>query len=158
MKKIIFVLLLALGIVAVMSNATYEQQSITDELNYLLKNEPMKDILSQIELTFWGSTISVDNWGYVHFVELLIRKATHFFGYGLVGVILWLLYLNTKWRFPRVLAILSVAVIASLDEFRQSFIPSRTGAVEDVVLDVAGAITLICIAHWIRCVKHRRTT
>ncbi|MER2105737.1 MAG: VanZ family protein [Solibacillus sp.] len=156
MKKIIIILVLALCAVILMSNTTYEQQSITPELRYLLKNEPFKVFLSQFELTFWGSVVSVETWGYYKFVELLIRKATHFLGYGLIGVILWIFYRKLQWRFPSLLAIGSIAIIASLDEYRQTFIPDRTGAVEDVVIDICGAITLISIAKLLNYFRKRR--
>ena len=42
-----------------------------------------------------------------------------------------------------VLAILSTAIVASCDEFHQTFIPSRTGTPVDVLLDTAGATTLL---------------
>lgn len=155
MKKITIALLLSLCVIAYMSNLTYEQQSITPELEYLLKNEPSKALLSQVELTFWGSPISVDSWGYHSFVELLIRKATHFFGYGVVGVLFLLFYRGLQWKFPSLLAILSIFIVASLDEYNQSFIPSRTGAVQDVIVDVLGAITLITLTTLIlHFVKH----
>jgi VanZ family protein len=47
-----------------------------------------------------------------------------------------------------VLAILSTAVIASCDEFHQSFIPGRTGTPVDVLLDASGACTL-CLIVWL---------
>lgn len=156
MKKILVLLIVALGIVAYMSDASYEQQSITSELRYVLKDEPSKELLSGVELTFWGSPISVETWGYYSFVELLIRKATHFTGYGIIGILFWLFYRQLKWIYPILLAILSIAIIASLDEYNQSFIPSRTGAVQDVLIDVMGATVFICSAALVKRFFNRR--
>jgi VanZ family protein len=80
-----------------------------------------------------------------------IRKSGHFIGYGTMGV-LWL----RAWRMslPRagllldaVLALLGTAVVASSDEFHQSFLPNRTGVSADVLLDCCGAIVLLLLAY-----------
>ncbi|MER1985504.1 MAG: VanZ family protein [Solibacillus sp.] len=155
MKKITFLLILSLCAVFYMSNTSYEQQSIIPELQYVLKDEPSKELLSQVELTFWGSPISVDAWGYHSFIELLIRKATHFSGYGAISVLFLLFYHKLQWKFPSLLAVLSIVIIASLDEYNQSFIPSRTGAVQDVVIDVLGALTFVTVTNLILYVLKR---
>ncbi len=41
-----------------------------------------------------------------------------------------------------VLALLGTALIASADEFHQTFLPNRTGMASDVLLDCCGVITL----------------
>jgi VanZ family protein len=49
------------------------------------------------------------------------------------------------------IAILGTALVASLDEWHQTFIPSRTGAVHDVVLDTcAGIAAQVLVLLWIR--------
>ena len=75
-----------------------------------------------------------------------IRKTGHFVGYGTMG----LLWLRAWWRsLPRAgflldagLALLGTAMVASADEFHQSFLPNRTGVPSDVLLDCSGAIVL----------------
>lgn len=90
-----------------------------------------------------------------------LRKTGHFIGYGTVGLTFlraWLYTLALRgrtallsWRLEAsVLAILSTALVASCDEFHQSFIPSRTGTPVDVLLDTCGA-TALCIFVWIVC-------
>jgi VanZ family protein len=82
-------------------------------------------------------------WAHLHF---LIRKSGHFLGYGTMG----LLWLRAWWMtLPRssffvdaALALMGTAVVASADEFHQSFIPNRTGVPSDVLIDCAGALTL----------------
>lgn len=155
MKKIAFLLLIALCAVFYMSNTSYEQQSILPELQSVLKEEPSKELLSKMELTYWGSMVSVDAWGYHAFVELLIRKATHFCGYGAISVLFLLFYRKLQWKFPSILAVLSVTIIASLDEYNQTFIPSRTGAVQDVVIDVLGALTFVIVTNLVLYVFKR---
>ncbi len=86
----------------------------------------------------------------------LIRKTGHFCGYGTVCLMFlraWLLELGRRvnvrkslWRLRScLLAVLSTAGIASLDEWHQSHIPSRTGTPVDVALDTSGALFTCCL-------------
>lgn len=99
-----------------------------------------------------------DRWEFTHH---LIRKTGHFVGYGTLG----LLWLRAWWMArPRapfaqnaLLALLGTALIASSDEFHQSFLPNRTGTPRDVLLDCAGALVMLT-ATWLiqRVVAPRR--
>lgn len=85
------------------------------------------------------------------------RKSGHVFGYGILCYLYfraWRATLPQDW--PRwsvkwgVLAWLFTAIVASLDEWHQSYIPSRTGTWHDVLLDsTAALIALILIRFWI---------
>jgi hypothetical protein len=77
-----------------------------------------------------------------------IRKGGHVFGYGLLSILLFRAWRETlpaasgaRWtlRWANI-AILGTALVASLDEWHQSFIPTRTGSVHDVVLDTCAGI------------------
>ena len=77
-----------------------------------------------------------------------IRKAGHVVGYGILSILLFRAWRAT-WASaegPRWLArwasfaILGTIVVASLDEWHQSFLPSRTGRWQDVVLDTCAGI------------------
>lgn len=82
---------------------------------------------------------------YVHFY---LRKGGHVFGYGLLSILLFRAWRETlpvasgvRWTFRWAnIAVLGTAFVASLDEWHQSFIPSRTGTVHDVVLDTCAGI------------------
>jgi VanZ family protein len=95
---------------------------------------------------FWETLfghISNARWGAIHH---LIRKSGHFFGYGTIG----LAWLRAWWMtLPRssflpdaFLALLGTALVASCDEWHQSFLPNRTGTPWDVLLDCCGALSL----------------
>ena len=155
MKKYIFFVVLALLIVIIASNMSYEQQTIIPELRTVLANKPFEEQLSKIHLTYWDRPISVETRGYFYFVEFLIRKGTHFVGYGIVGLLFYLLYRQFAWKLPALIAIMTVFFIASLDELRQTFLPGRTGIFSDVVLDTAGAICFVFLAKIILTFKNR---
>ena len=52
-----------------------------------------------------------------------------------------------------VLALLGTTLVASADEFHQSFLPNRTGVPSDVLLDCCGALVLLLIAYL--CIRLR---
>ena len=79
-----------------------------------------------------------------------IRKGGHVFGYGLLSFLLFRAWRETipsresrRWALNWAgLAVLGTAVVASLDEWHQSFLPSRTGVWQDVVLDTCAGIAV----------------
>jgi len=60
------------------------------------------------------------------------------------------------------LALLGTALIASSDEFHQSFLPNRTASPWDVLIDCSGAITMQVLVYfflrWFRpgMIEHRQ--
>lgn len=77
-----------------------------------------------------------------------IRKAGHVFGYGLLCILLFRAWRSTlrspgapNWRISwATIAVFGTALVASLDEWHQTFLPSRTGRWQDVVLDTSAGI------------------
>ena len=147
MKKYLLLVIITVCIIAVFSNTTYEQQTIIPELRTVLANEPFKETLSKLEFTYWNRTISVEERGYFYFVEFLIRKTTHFFGFGIAAILFFGLYRKLKLPFAGAWAVLTIFLIASLDEYRQTFIAGRTGLFTDVLIDTAGAIFCLMLLH-----------
>jgi VanZ family protein len=100
--------------------------------------------------------------GWAWQVNYVLRKTGHFMGYGILAVLVFLALRNTNrdrlssllprrwgtcwrdlWRMEWVWLGMGVAIItAALDEMHQSFLPSRTGRWQDVVLDTCGGIVL----------------
>jgi VanZ family protein len=95
-----------------------------------------------------------------------IRKGGHVVGYGILSVLIFRacratspqvlkLRWSSRWT---VLAVLGTAVVASLDEWHQSFIPTRTGRWQDVVLDTcAGIAAQILVFLWLKASYHGAT-
>ena len=89
-------------------------------------------------------------------VELLSffeRKAAHMFLYFVLILLLWLAFLpliqGKKRQVP--LAAVLCAMLASLDEYHQTFIPGRSGELRDVCVDLAGAsiaVLLVAVLLW----------
>jgi VanZ family protein len=74
-------------------------------------------------------------------MHFFIRKSGHFTEYFILSLLV-LRGLRAGRKQTRLVwaavALLAVAAYASLDEFHQSFVPGRTAAVSDVVLDTTG--------------------
>jgi VanZ family protein len=91
-----------------------------------------------------------------HQIHFFIRKAAHFGSYGFLGALAFFSWRATlparpRWTFRwSMLALMLVLAAASLDEFHQGFVSSRTGTVRDVGLDFVGAVFFqAVIALWI---------
>ncbi len=92
-------------------------------------------------------------------INFVLRKLAHLTEYGcLAALTAWttlvvLPLAARRWWF--LIALVTVAAVASLDEFHQSFVPGRTGAVTDVLIDIIGGlIALSLIAIW-RAIRRR---
>ena len=90
--------------------------------------------------------------------HFFIRKGGHVFGYGLLSILLFRAWRETlpvigdpKWTLRwSSIAVLGTALVASLDEWHQSFLPSRTGRWQDVVLDTCAGIGAQLLL-WLYC-------
>jgi VanZ family protein len=87
--------------------------------------------------------VSAARWEIIH---RLMRKSGHFFGYGLIGLAWlrawWLTLPRSQFLNGAFLALLGTAMVASCDEWHQSFLANRTGSPWDVLLDCCGALAL----------------
>ncbi len=86
-----------------------------------------------------------------------LRKTGHVIGYGMLALLLlrgWRMTVGPARAWLLRMLLLSwigTAFVASMDEWHQSFIPSRTGAVRDVILDsIAGLVFLLIAYLWLR--------
>ena len=86
-----------------------------------------------------------------------IRKSGHVIGYGTLSILLFRAWRATlpamsdvKWtqRWATI-AVLGTTLVASLDEWHQSLLPSRTGTIRDVILDTcAGIAAQVIVFLW----------
>jgi VanZ family protein len=100
--------------------------------------------------------IDPTHFGAWHFV---MRKTGHVLGYGILSILLFRAWRSTltvrgnpAWSLAWTsIAVLMTALVASLDEWHQSFLPKRTGKIQDVLLDTAAALAAqILIYLWLR--------
>jgi len=89
--------------------------------------------------------------------HFFIRKGGHVFGYGMLSILLFRAWretlpslANLKWTSRwAILAVLGTALVASLDEWHQSYLPSRTGTPWDVLLDTCAAVAAqVLVSSW----------
>jgi VanZ family protein len=85
--------------------------------------------------------------------HLLVRKAAHFTEYAIMGWLAARAFAGSSRKFLRQRWLLSglllIVLYALLDEYHQSFVPSRTGSLYDSGIDIAGGmIGLIGFAYF----------
>jgi len=97
--------------------------------------------------------VTYEVWGFINWE---LRKCGHFVGYGLMCLIFYTCVTRTllpqvgeslnRLRRRRSLgALFCTFLLASADEFHQTFLPSRTGAFHDVVTDCCGGFVLLVL-------------
>lgn len=140
MRKLLILLFLLL-VLFISSGQTYEQQSIVPNLEKWLPDKPLESLLSKIEIPYWGITVSVEERGYYYFIEFLLRKSAHFFIFGFIATAIYSVlpkFKNRLW-----VAAFITLLIALGDEYHQSLTGGRTPSLQDVTLDMAGAMTAL---------------
>jgi VanZ family protein len=94
-----------------------------------------------------------------------MRKTGHVLGYGILSVLLFRawrvtlpVYGNPRWSIVWArTAFFMAALGASLDEWHQTFIPTRTGSIRDVLLDSTAALAAqILLFLWLQRGRWRK--
>ena len=87
-------------------------------------------------------------------IHFLTRKAGHFTEYAVLGFLARRAFITSSrayvQRYWFELGLLLVVIYALLDEFHQSFVPSRTASIYDSAIDVAGGLTVLVILRLFR--------
>jgi VanZ family protein len=103
-------------------------------------------------LQFLFPSISPDQLLIVHGY---VRKCAHFTEYGVLGFfafrafsVVGSSFFSANWFLA---GICIVAAVAGIDEFNQSFEPSRTGSIWDVLIDISGGLFALSVCYlWSR--------
>jgi VanZ family protein len=88
-------------------------------------------------------------------IHFLVRKSAHFFSYGLLSFFAFYTWratlpLTRAWALRwSILALLLTLAAGCIDEFHQSFVPSRTSSLVDVGIDMAGALCFQIVIAWV---------
>jgi VanZ family protein len=124
-----------------------------ESTSYLSAHTTSRILYPVLHFLFGLSHVQFEHW---HFY---IRKSGHVLGYGLLSFLLFRAWRetlpsinNSKWTMRwATIAVIGTALVASLDEWHQSYIPSRTGTPWDVLLDTsAGIVAQVLILLWVR--------
>ena len=87
--------------------------------------------------------------GFLGGVHFLIRKASHLAEYGILAFLARRAFVLSSRVFIQhwwlELALLLVVLCSLLDEFHQSYAPSRSASLLDCVIDVIGGLTVLLI-------------
>ena len=79
--------------------------------------------------------------------HFIVRKAGHFTEYAVLAFLARRAFITSSRAFLERywfrLGLLLVVIYALLDEFHQSFVPSRTPSIYDSAIDVAGGLTVL---------------
>ncbi|HBB87153.1 MAG TPA: hypothetical protein DC047_06020 [Blastocatellia bacterium] len=82
-------------------------------------------------------------------IHFLTRKVAHFSEYAVLGMLSARAFAGSANDFIQrhwfQVALLLIVCYALLDEFHQSFVPSRTASVYDSALDVVGGLTALVV-------------
>lgn len=82
-------------------------------------------------------------------VHFLTRKAAHFTEYAVLAILARRAFITSSHVFVKrlwfQLGLLLIVIYALLDEFHQSFVPSRTASVYDSAIDVGGGLMVLLI-------------
>lgn len=85
----------------------------------------------------------------IHFIT---RKLAHFSEYALLAILAARAFSTSpSQRLQRLWFVLSLSIIvvyALLDEYHQSFVPSRTASIYDSFIDMSGGLTALAIIWW----------
>ena len=123
-----------------------------ESTTYLSANNTSRILYPILHFLFGVNQANFEPW------HVFIRKSGHVFGYGLLSILLFRAWRETlhvsedrRWTFRwSTMALLGTALVASLDEWHQSYLPTRTGRWQDVVLDTCAGIAaqLVLLLYW----------
>ena len=90
------------------------------------------------------------SWAALRSIQILVRKIGHLTEYAILAVLVWRALTGSNWKSSRAFtaSLAACALFAASDEFHQSFVPSRTSSIHDVMIDICGALIglAICVA------------
>ena len=85
-------------------------------------------------------------------IHVITRKLAHFSEYALLGLLAARAFLTSPGPKVRqnwfLISFVLVIVYALLDEYHQSFVPSRTASIFDSFIDISGGLTALLVVWW----------
>lgn len=87
--------------------------------------------------------------------DVVYKKGGHFLGYAFLATMALRAVLD--WERPYLAAASIVFLYSVSDEFHQTFIPGRNGTPVDVLIDMCGALSCLCLLYWRRLPAQRHS-
>ena len=85
-------------------------------------------------------------------VHMTVRKLAHFTEYAILGFLAARAFrtsprpaIRDRWFLISATIVVTYALI---DEYHQTFVPSRTGSIYDSLIDMAGGLTALLVIRW----------
>jgi VanZ family protein len=131
-----------------LSSQPYRVQTIQPFLQRTLTVEKAEKVLPKLDIRYDGKEYrrDVNPFG---LIEFLFRKSAHLFVYAVLAVATALVLRMFRIRTPAVagLSLLTVWLVAMLDEWNQRFSPARTPTYQDVIVDLTGGMLGLVIGY-----------
>ncbi len=90
-------------------------------------------------------------------VHFFTRKAAHFVEYAILAFLARRAFTTSSRAFIKknwfALSVVILIVVALLDEWHQSFVPSRTGSIYDSAIDLAGGLSVLLVCWFYQRVR-----
>lgn len=85
-------------------------------------------------------------------VHIITRKLAHFVEYAILGLLAARAFrtsprpaIHQRWF---LISATIVVTYALMDEYHQTFVPTRTGSIYDSFIDIAGGLTALLVIRW----------
>jgi VanZ family protein len=86
-------------------------------------------------------------------------KFLHFLAYGILGILMYRSFINSKWNYicnyAAFFSIFLTIIYGASDEIHQNYVPGRFPSYADWAADIIGAIVFIIIYRWIRSLNKK---
>lgn len=111
-----------------------------------------------ILLKISGQEAADNNYKELEKFNLMFRKCSHFGAYLILAILILFMInkLHTNGYLPIFISFAICAVFAVSDEIHQRFVPGRTSAIADVLIDCTGAILGIALYTVVRILKGKK--
>lgn len=108
-------------------------------------------------ITLTSLLFSGEDFDFILFLNVFVRKAAHMTEYAALTVPAWL-FVSTfeiKKLWGNIIPFVFAAIYAATDEIHQLFVPGRSGQVRDVLIDSVGALLGIVFINIIMLIADR---
>ncbi|MEI7026133.1 VanZ family protein [Paenibacillus sp. y28] len=146
----------SIALVYVLSSQPYDEQTLQPWLGNNITVYDVHDWFPKRTVHYGGQSIPIHEQP-MYFMDFLFRKSAHVLLYGGMAVVAAAVWGRLLRSLPLTIgcSLLTVLLIALLDEWNQQFSSRRSALAADVWLDMAGAIIAVSLYAGYRFYKER---